>query len=150
MMAFHDAYEQHEKDAIHEKLIQADAVSEQSMTTTPCGNKADGAYHQSTAQSDLCDPGQRMCQIHDGQLACNPAFTQAIEPMKNLISYSYIPAETKFTFANGEAAKANWTLHLRYHTTPPCSTNIHILEQGTVPILLSIGQMRNLQAYTSM
>ena len=29
MMAFHDAYEQHEKDATHEKLIQADAVSEQ-------------------------------------------------------------------------------------------------------------------------
>ena len=26
----------------------------------------------------------------------------------------------------------------------PCSTNIDILEQGTVPILLSIGQMRNL------
>ena len=34
MMAIHDAYEQHEKDAIHEKLIQADAVSEQSMTAT--------------------------------------------------------------------------------------------------------------------
>ena len=64
--------------------------------------------------------------------------------MKDLISYQYIPAETKFTFANGETAKVNWTLHLRYHTTPPCSTNIDILEQGTVPILLSIGQMRNL------
>ena len=84
-----------------------------------------------------------MYQIH-GQLACNPAFHPGIEPMKNLISYSYIPAETKFTFANGETAKVNWTLHLRYHTTPPRSTNIDILEQGTVPILLSIGQMRNL------
>ena len=68
-------------------------------------------------------------------------FTQA---MKNLISYSYIPAETKFTFANRETAKVNWTLRLKYHTTPPCSTNIDILEQGTVPILLSIGQMRSL------
>ena len=65
-------------------------------------------------------------------------FTQAVEPMKDIISYEYIPAETKFTFANGE------TLHLRYHTTPPCSTNIDILGQGTVPILLSISQMRNL------
>ena len=35
--------------------------------------KADGACHQPTAQSDLCDPGQQMYQIH-GQLACNPAF----------------------------------------------------------------------------
>ena len=64
--------------------------------------------------------------------------------MKNLISYQYIPAETKFTFANGETAKVNWTLHLRYHTTPPRSTNIDVLEQGAVPILLSISQMRNL------
>ena len=71
-------------------------------------------------------------------------FTQAIEPMKDIISYQYIPAETKFTFANGETARVNWTLHLRYHTTPPCSTNIEVLEQGTVPILLSISQMRNL------
>ena len=53
-------------------------------------------------------------------------FTQAIEPMKDIISYEYIPAETKFTFANGETARVNWT------------------EQGTVPILLSISQMRNL------
>ena len=69
-------------------------------------------------------------------------FTQAIEPMKDIIPYEYIPAETKFNFANGETAKVNWTLHLRYHTTPPCSTNIDVLEQGTVPILLSISQMR--------
>ena len=34
MMAFHDAYEQHEKDAIHKKLIQSVTVSEQSMTAT--------------------------------------------------------------------------------------------------------------------
>ena len=67
-----------------------------------------------------------------------------IEPMKDHISYQYILAETKFTFASEETAKVNWTLHLRYHTTPPCSTNIDILEQGTVPILLSISQMRNL------
>ena len=64
--------------------------------------------------------------------------------MKDIISFEYIPAETKFTFANGETVRVNWTLHLRYHTTPPCSTNIEILERGTVPILLSISQMRNL------
>ena len=71
-------------------------------------------------------------------------FSQAIEPMKDIISYEYIPAETKFTFANGETAGVDWTLRLRYHTTPPCSTNTDVLEQGTVPILLSISQMRNL------
>ena len=39
-------------------------------------------------------------------------FTQAIKPTKDIISYQYIPAETKFTFANGETATVNWTLHL--------------------------------------
>ena len=76
LMAFHDAYEHHEKEAIHGKLIQSDSVSERNLSVTtsqPFGNKADGACHQPSAQSDLCDPGQRMYQIH-GQLACNPAF----------------------------------------------------------------------------
>ena len=53
---FHDAYEHHEKEAIHGKLIQSQFVRNKSQ---PFGKKADG--------------GQRMYQIH-GQLACNPAF----------------------------------------------------------------------------
>ena len=61
-----------------------------------------------------------------------------------LITYEYIPAETKLTFAKKQTAEVNWTLHLRYHTTPPCNTNIDTLEQEAVPILLSISQMRNL------
>ena len=135
LMAFHDAYEYPGKKAIHEKLIQSDAVSEhvRHNKSQPFGNKADGACHQPSAQPDLCDSGHAIQR-----------FTQAIEPMKDVISYEYIPAETKFTFANGETARVNWTLRLRYHTTPPCSTNIDVLEQGTVPILLSISQMRNL------
>ena len=84
---------------------------------------------------------QEKCQ---GSWHAIQRFTQAIEPMKDIISYQYISAETKFTFANGETARVNGTLHLRYHTTPPRSTNIDVLEQGTVPILLSISQMRNL------
>ena len=43
------------------------------------------------------------------------------------------------TSSTGQALMA-----FRYHTTPPCSTNIDVLEQGTVPILLNISQMRNL------
>ena len=34
LMAFHDAYEHHEKEAIHEKLIQSDAVSEHNLSVT--------------------------------------------------------------------------------------------------------------------
>ena len=83
-----------------------------------------------------------MYQIH-GQLACNPALYSG-HRTQDIISYQYIPAETKFTFASGETARVNWTLHLRYHTTPPCSANTDVLEQGTVPILHGISQMRNL------
>ena len=32
LMAFHDAYEHHEKEGIHEKLIQSDAVSEHNVS----------------------------------------------------------------------------------------------------------------------
>ena len=87
-MAFHDASIMNEKEAVHEKLVQSDTVSEHN--SQPFGNKADGTCHQPSTQSDLCDPGQRLYQIH-GQLACNPAFTQATEPMKDLISYQCIP-----------------------------------------------------------
>ena len=143
MMAFHDAYEQHEKEAIHEKLIQSDTVSEQSMTAT-----ANRSLLATKLMAPVINPQRpmRSCttDVPDPRAAGIQRFTQAIEPMKHLISYQYIPAETKFTFASGETAKVNWTSHLRYHTTPPCSTNIDILEQGTVPILLSISQMRNL------
>ena len=113
------------------QLIQADTVSESPMTATA---------KQSLA---ILDNG---CTRSMGSWRAIQRFTQAIEPIKDLISYSYIPAKTKFTFANGETAKVNWTLRLRYHTTPPCrcSTNIDTLEQGTVPTLLSISQMRKL------
>ena len=145
MMAFHDAYEQHEKDAVHEKLIQADTVSEQSMTATAKQSllatklMAPVINPQHNTTYAILDNG---CTRSMGSWHAIQRFTQAIEPMKDLISYS--SAETEFTFANGETAKVNWTLRLRYHTTPPCSTNIDILEQGTVPILLSVGQTRNL------
>ena len=33
-MAFHDASEHHEKEAIHGKLIQSDAVSERNLSVT--------------------------------------------------------------------------------------------------------------------
>ena len=141
LMAFHDAYEHPGKKAFHEKLMQPDTTqSVRHNKSQPSGNKADGTCHQPSAQPDLCDSGQWMYQIY-GQLACNPAFYSGHRTNEDIISYEYIPAET---FANGETARVNWTLHLRYHTTPPCSTNIDVLEQGTVPILLSISQMRNL------
>ena len=70
-MAFHDAYE-----AIHEKLIQSDTVSEHNLSVTTNHTLLTTklmAPVKKTAQPDLCDSGQWMYQIY-GQLACNPAF----------------------------------------------------------------------------
>ena len=141
LMAFHGAYEHHEKEAIHGKLIQSDTVSEHNLSVTTNHSLLATKLTQYNPTYAILDNG---CTRSMGSWHAIQRFTQAIEPMKDIISYQYIPAKTKFTFANGETARVNWTLHLRYHTTPPCSTNIDVLEQGTVPILLSISQMRNL------
>ena len=139
LMAFHDAYEHPEKKAIHGKLIQSDTVSEHNLSVTTNHSllatklMAPVINPQHNPTYAILDNG---CTRSMGSWHAIQRFTQAIEPMKNIISYQYIPAETKFTFANGETARGNWTLHLRYHTTPPCSTNIDVLEQGPVPILL--------------
>ena len=84
-----------------------------------------------------------MYQIH-GQLACNPAFYSGHRTHERPHLLSVHSGRDQVHFCKRKTAKVNWTLHLRYHTTPPCSTNIDVLEQGTVPILLSVSQMRNL------
>ena len=61
--AFRDAFEQHEKEAIHEKLIQDDLVQFQnticpSQQSRAFWQQSYGACHQPSAQSEICDPGQ--------------------------------------------------------------------------------------------
>ena len=75
-------------------------------------------------------------------------YAKAIEPYPHRMKYEYIPCNTRFTFANGQTSKVDWTLRLFFNTSPPMVTNIDILEQGQVPILLSIDQMRNLHMTT--
>ena len=69
---------------------------------------------------------------------------KAIEPYPHRMWYEYVPCNTRFTFTNGQTSKVDWTLRLHFNTTPRMVTNIDILEQGQVPILFSIDQMRNL------
>ena len=115
LMAFHDAYEHHEKDAIHGKLIQSDAVSEHNLSvTTNCSLLATklmapviNPQHNPTYA--ILDNG---CTRSMGSWHAIQRFTQAIEPMKDIISYQYIPAETKFTFANGETARVTALTHV--------------------------------------
>ena len=45
------------------------------------------------------------------------------------------PSSTKFSFANSNAAKVREKLVIRFLTDKPCKTEIHVVEQGYVPIL---------------
>ena len=56
----------------------------------------------------------------------------------------YEPGDTAFTFANGQIGKAEYKLAIQFQTSRPCCTYVAILDQGKVPILVSIEQMRNL------
>ena len=60
------------------------------------------------------------------------------------VSCWYEPVETTFTFANGQVGKSTYQLVISFDTTPPCRTTFDVLDQGRVPILFSIEQMRNL------
>ena len=55
------------------------------------------------------------------------------------------PSFAKFSFANGEKAVVQQMIRIWFSTNPPSHTDVDILEQGKVPILLSLGQMRNLR-----
>ena len=104
-MAFHDAYEHPGKKAIHEKLIQSDTVSEHNLSVTTNHSllatklMAPVINPQHNPTYAILDNG---CTRSMGSWHAIQRFTQAIEPMKDIISYEHIPAETKFTFANGE------------------------------------------------
>ena len=72
-------------------------------------------------------------------------FVQAIKdsPYRG-VSCWYEPVETTFTFANGQLGKSTHQLVISFDTRPPCKTTVDVLDQGRVPILFSIEQMRNL------
>ena len=60
------------------------------------------------------------------------------------IQCEIIKRNAKFSFANSAMSNLTEACRIWFPTDPPCCTEIAILEQGTVPILLSLGQMKNL------
>ena len=72
-------------------------------------------------------------------------FVSAIHSLKNSsLECWYIPADTMFTFANGERGHVSYKLVIKFKTNPPSTRSVDVLEQGRVPFLFSIEQMRNL------
>ena len=61
------------------------------------------------------------------------------------IKFTFSPSGTKFSFANSQSARITEKVTLWFDTTPPANTTIEVLDEGRVPILFSIQQMRNLR-----
>ena len=72
------------------------------------------------------------------------AFVDACRTRGTNMKFEFVPCQTKFSFANSRTARVYERLIIHFDTKPPCKTEIDILEEGTVPILLSIQQMRQL------
>ena len=60
------------------------------------------------------------------------------------ITYEFLPTKSYFSFANSNQTVVWEKCRLWFSTDPPVYTDIDICEEGTVPILMSLPQLRNL------
>ena len=72
------------------------------------------------------------------------AFVNECHSKGSLLYFEYKPCFTQFSFANSQSSKVYERLVTHFPTKPPCKIEIEILEEGNVPILLSLEQTRNL------
>lgn len=72
------------------------------------------------------------------------AFVEACHNRGSKIWFEFVPCCTKLSFANSQTARVWEKLVTHFQTSPPCRTEVDTLEEGSVPILLSLQQMRNL------
>ena len=65
-------------------------------------------------------------------------------------TYTIIPSTSMFACANSETTSVHQALKIWFPTEPPMFTIVDIVEQGRVPILCSLQQMKNLQMQLDM
>ena len=137
LIAFYDAFQSYEKEVIHEKLIQDDTVSEhnlfvttkQSLLATKLVAPVINPQHNLTYAT--LDNG---CTRSMGSWHALQRFTQAIKPMKDLISYPHMPAETNSRLPiKGQLDLVSQISH---------DSSSQYQHRHPVPILPSISQMR--------
>ena len=88
-----------------------------------------------------------MHKIHGSRYAVNK-FRKAAHV--HGLDYEIVPSSSKFSFANSETTTVHQALKLGYPTKPPMFTLVGIVEQGRVPILLSLQQIKNLRMHLDM
>jgi hypothetical protein len=84
------------------------------------------------------------CTRAMGSRARVMAFVNECRRKGSQLRFEFKPCFTQFSFANSQSSKVYECLVIHFPTNPPCKTEIQILEEGNVPILLSLEQMRNL------
>ena len=60
------------------------------------------------------------------------------------MTVEFLPTKATFSFANSQKAPVTEKCRIWFPTEPPCWTEFDIIEEGTVPLLFSLRQMRNL------
>ena len=70
------------------------------------------------------------------------AFAKAAKPYG--IECEFLPTYAEFSFANSDTHAVYEKCRIWFPTTPWSYTDVDVLDKGSVPILLSLGQMRNL------
>jgi hypothetical protein len=63
------------------------------------------------------------------------AFVNECRKRGSKLRFEYKPCFTQFSFANSQSSKVYERLVIHFPTSPPCKTEIEILEEGNVPIL---------------
>ena len=59
------------------------------------------------------------------------------------LDYESVPSSSKFSFANSETTTVHQALKVWFPTKPPMFTLVDNVEQGRVPILFSLQQIKN-------
>ena len=80
-----------------------------------------------------------------GSQARVKAFVDASHPPGFKGRFEFVPCCTQFSFAaNFQASTCYEKLVIHFLTEPPSETEVDTLEEGSVPILVSLQQMQNL------
>ena len=78
-------------------------------------------------------------------MGSRPAIMEFVKAgRKNGLTFEFRPCHTLYAFANSQQSYCSECLVVWFPTEPPCHTTIDILEEGNVPFLLSLPQMKNL------
>ena len=80
------------------------------------------------------------CTRSMGSVFAIERMQEVMEPLG--VTFEWRRCYTKMTFANSEDAILDWCVLVAFPTVPPIATTIDAFTKGSLPVLLSLPQMR--------